>query len=206
MASAVENIFDDSDSDSGDDFVGFSREEAQQHLDRLNAMELEIDLEEEEDEEESDNDDEQPGESFINWNTDESEVSIPDFTEHVGPTKQMPRDATPLQFFMLFFTSAMIEMITGYTNHNAIELINQANTNRAILNWEEVTKEELMAFLGVVILMGTVKLPASQLYWLQDDRLHQQGATALVTFLNIFIATTLKIFLTKMTLNINFIV
>ena len=100
----------------------------------------------------------------------------------------------------------MIEMITGYTNHNAIELINQANTNRAILNWEEVTKEELMAFLGVVILMGTVKLPASQLYWLQDDRLHQQGATALVTFLNIFIATTLKIFLTKMTLNINFIV
>ena len=65
MASAVENIFDDSDSDSGDDFVGFSCEEAQQHLDRLNAMELEIDLEEEEDEEESDNDDEQPGESFI---------------------------------------------------------------------------------------------------------------------------------------------
>ena len=29
MASAVENIFDDSDSDSEDDFVGFSREEAQ---------------------------------------------------------------------------------------------------------------------------------------------------------------------------------
>ena len=73
MASAVENIFDDSDSDSGDDFVGFSREEAQQHLDRLNAMELEIDLEEEEDEEESDNDNEQPGEPFINWNTDKSD-------------------------------------------------------------------------------------------------------------------------------------
>ena len=176
MASAVENIFDDSYSDSGDDFVGFSREEAQQHLDRLNAMELEIDLEED-DKEESDNDNEQPGEPFINWNTDESKVSIPDFTEHVSPTKQMPRDATPLQFFMLFFTSAMIEMITGYTNHNAIELINQANTNRAILNWEEVTTEELMAFLGIVILMGIVKLPASQLYWSQDDRLHQRGVT-----------------------------
>ena len=58
MASAVENIFDDSYSDSGDDFVGFSREEAQQHLDRLNAMELEIDLEDD-DKEESDNDNEQ---------------------------------------------------------------------------------------------------------------------------------------------------
>ena len=41
-------------------------------MDRLNAMELGIDLEEDE-EEESDNGDEQPGEPFINWNTDESD-------------------------------------------------------------------------------------------------------------------------------------
>ena len=170
MGSAVENIFDDS--DSGDEFLGFSREEVELYVNRLNATDLEIDLEESE--EESDN---EQGEPFIDWNTDDSEVSVPDFTEHVGPTRQMLQDATPLQFFMLFFTNAMIKMIADYTNDNAIKLINEANTNRAFLSWEEVTTEELMAFLGVVIFMGIVKLPANQLYWSQDERLHQRGVT-----------------------------
>ena len=34
-----------------------------------------------------------------------------------------------------------------------------------------------MAFLGIVILMGIVKLPSTQLYWLRDERLHQRGVT-----------------------------
>ena len=54
---------------------------------------------------------------------------------------------------------------------------NEANTKRSFLSWEEVTTEELMAFLGVIIFMGIVKLPANQLYWLQDERLHQRGVT-----------------------------
>ena len=53
----------------------------------------------------------------------------------------------------------------------------QVKSARRHFGWEEVTTEELMVFLGVVILMGIVKLPVSQLYWLQDDRLHQQGVT-----------------------------
>ena len=68
--------------------------------------------------------------------------------------------------------------ITGYTNHNAMELINHANTNRALLNWEE----ELTAFWGIFVLMDIVKLPASQLYrpqQTQDDRLHKRGITGI---------------------------
>ena len=124
MATALD-IFGDSDSE--EEFIGFSREDvAIFDLMNQNGDDDEIDLAESDDSEsegdEPDGDQEGPA-AFINWNNDPSEVQVPGFTEHVGPTRQLPRDATPIQFFLLLFTTELIDLIVKYTNSNAVEMI-----------------------------------------------------------------------------------
>ena len=70
-------------------------------------------------------------------------------------------------------------MIVKYTNSNAVEIIlsDAAGNVEGTLAWTPTSSEEIMAFLGIVILMGIVKLPSTQLYWSRDERLHQRGVT-----------------------------
>ena len=180
MATALD-IFGDSDSE--EEFIGFSREDvAIFDLMNQNGDDDEIDLAESDDSEsegdEPDGDQEGPA-AFINWNNDPSEVQVPGFTEHVGPTRQLPCDATPIQFFLLLFTTELIDLIVKYTNSNAVEMIlsDAAGNVEGTLAWTPTSSEEIMAFLGIVILMGIVKLPSTQLYWSRDERLHQRGVT-----------------------------
>lgn len=35
-------------------------------------------------------------------------------------------------------------------------------------NWKPISKEEMMAFIGVTIAMGIVKLPEIEQYWRKD--------------------------------------
>ena len=180
MATALD-IFGDSDSE--EEFIGFSREDVAifDHMNQ-NGDDDEIDLAESDDSEsegdEPDGDQEGPA-AFINWNNDPSEVQVPGFTEHVGLTRQLPCDATPIQFFLLLFTTELIDLIVKYTNSNAVEMIlsDAAGIVEGTLAWTPTSSEEIMAFLGIVILMGIVKLPSTQLYWSQDKRLHQHGVT-----------------------------
>ena len=46
-------------------------------------------------------------------------------------------------------------------------------TNKEVLKndtspWRPITKEELLAFIGVIIAMGVVKLPSADDYWSTD--------------------------------------
>ena len=56
-------------------------------------------------------------------------------------------------------------------------LSDAAGNVEGTLAWTPTSSEEIMAFLGIVILMGIVKLPLTQLYWLRDKRLYQRGVT-----------------------------
>ena len=96
MATAPD-IFGDSDSE--EEFIGFSREEVAifDHMNQ-NGDDDEIDLADSESEgDEPDGDQEGPT-AFINWNSDPSKVQVPGFTEHVGPTRQLPRDESSFNF------------------------------------------------------------------------------------------------------------
>ena len=83
-------------------------------------------------------------------------MQVPGFTEHVGPTRQLPRDATPIQFFLLLFTTKLIDLVVKYTNSNAVEMIlsDAAGNVEGTLAWTPTSSEEIMAFLGIVILYG----------------------------------------------------
>lgn len=62
------------------------------------------------------------------------------------------------EIFFLFLTSTIMEIIVEETNRYATTFLG----NRP---WTPITIEELSAYLGFVILMGIVKLPAISDYW-----------------------------------------
>ena len=83
----------------------------------------------------------------------------------------MPRDATPNDYFKLFYTDEYIQHIVDETNRYAEQTINAARPlrRRSILNlWVEVTDEEMSKFFGIIFYMGLVALPSYKHYWRKD--------------------------------------
>ena len=93
-------------------------------------------------------------------------MRVIDFHHHVGPTVIIP--PTPLQIFHLFFTEALFEIVVNETNKYAAACMGQEKFQY----WEEVTVEEIKAYIGFMILMGITKLPAISDYWKLDEVLH----------------------------------
>ncbi|XP_066964241.1 piggyBac transposable element-derived protein 4-like [Macrobrachium rosenbergii] len=64
---------------------------------------------------------------------------------------------TPLQFFMLFFTRELFQMIADETNRYTEELISRKRPLQQYSiwkNWEKISVEEMMAFHGTIINMA----------------------------------------------------
>ncbi len=77
-----------------------------------------------------------------------------------SPSTKSKSAKTPLQFFQLFFDDCVLDHILKQTN---LYSSHQKNTN---LN---VTKNELIVFLGGLMMSGYVPLPNKRLYWDRDD-------------------------------------
>ena len=155
------------DEDDEEQFNGFTRAEAE-----------EIEREFEEDDSDFEDlladEDSAPGDVTLNniaWsNDDDSEVEVPAFREQVGPSVQLPRTAA-LDYLKLLFTADLITTIVNNTNNYATETILDSEDMRE--NWLPTNAEEIMAFLGVVIFMGIVKLLKVSMYFSADPRIHQ---------------------------------
>ena len=162
----LDMIFDDEDDE--EQFNGFTRAETE---------EIEREFEEDDSDFEDLLADEDSASGDINlndiaWsNDDDSEVEVPAFTEQVGLSVQLPRTATALDYFKLLFTADLITTIVNNTNNYATETILDSEDMRE--NWLHTNAEEMMAFLGVVVFMGIVKLPKVSMYFSADPRIYQ---------------------------------
>ena len=85
------------------------------------------------------------------------------FIEPVGPSTILP--PTILGIFKLFFTTALIGAIVEQTNLYARQMLGEAGDQ-----WEEVTAEDMLAFLGFFV-MGLYKVPSLHQYWSRKDLL-----------------------------------
>ena len=47
--------------------------------------------------------------------------------------------------------------------------------------WNPVTREEMEAFLGIIILKGIVKLPRLKMYWSNDRLVHQERISSVMS-------------------------
>ncbi|XP_049517028.1 piggyBac transposable element-derived protein 4-like [Dermacentor silvarum] len=87
---------------------------------------------------------------------------------HLGPALRSSARhfTTARDFFLLFFTAEVISNICKNTNKYAwmhiLELPSYAERDGS---WKEVTPDELVKFIGLLIYMGIVNVPRIHLYW-----------------------------------------
>ena len=75
-------------------------------------------------------------------------------------------------FFDLFMTEELIQLMIIETNRYADQEINRRRPLRRhsrYNKWKPVTAEEMKKFIGILFLMGIVKLPRIDLYWSRDS-------------------------------------
>ena len=104
------------------------------------------------------------------WSSRTAAVTVEPFNRSVGPTVAL--SACILVIFKLFLTPALIDLIVEQTNL----CVSQMSADQ-YAKWEEVTVEEICAYMGFMILMGINHLPALSDYWKLDPTYHY-GAIA----------------------------
>ena len=105
------------------------------------------------------------------WESSSKPATIFPFTPTPGIKVDMPRDATPYDFFRLFYTDAFIQLIVNETNIYANQGINASRPlrRRCMLNlWVPTTTDEMNKFFGIIFYMGLVALPSYKHYWKSD--------------------------------------
>jgi Transposase IS4 len=74
----------------------------------------------------------------------------------------------PFDYFTLFFTHDLLELITKHTNQYAAIQRIQREEIQAQREWIELVIEELYVFIGAIIYMGIHKEPRLSMYWNSD--------------------------------------
>lgn len=92
------------------------------------------------------------------------------YMKNAGPKLNLPADADPIQYFLLFFNDDIMNDIINETNRYAREKISKLQLSpRSIWHkWSDVNLIEMRAFLGLVINMGLISLPDIKDYWSGD--------------------------------------
>lgn len=90
------------------------------------------------------------------------------FTGNTGLKVPVPGQNTPLDWFNLLFDENLIlDRIVSHTNRYALDLFCSPATKLTsrITRWKDITVEELKIFIGLLLLMGIIKLNRLQDYW-----------------------------------------
>ena len=93
------------------------------------------------------------------------------FEESAGPVHQLPQDATPVDFFSLFWEPPFFQTLAEETNRYAT----QRQVQKPDRKWYPTTPEEIRAFIGINIIMGIDQKPAISHYWSTDPYLGNPG-------------------------------
>ena len=110
----------------------------------------------------------------INWSSTYQAPEPPPFNElHPGPTSRF-QDVQEKDYFEHLFNNEMWKIIVSETNRY-YEQQKASDPDHHKTEWHPVTKGEVQAFVGMLILMGIVRLPRFQMYWESDQLIHQES-------------------------------
>ncbi|KAL4103566.1 hypothetical protein QTP88_018927 [Uroleucon formosanum] len=89
------------------------------------------------------------------------------FIGNYGPLVILDEVSEPIDFFKLFLTDEIIQLMVIETNRNAQQLLSSQRISRRsrFSSWEPVTKDDIEHFLGLLLWMGLVKMPSLSDYW-----------------------------------------
>ena len=126
------------------------------------------------DDEASDGEDGDGGEIQSDERVDEGDVGaqqqsdseIPEYTCRPGCT-QLPADGSPLNYFQMLVTDAMLDIIVSQTNLYATQYTHTLAPCSRVHQWsrQEFDRDELKKFVSLVLIMGLVNLPTIEDHW-----------------------------------------
>lgn len=102
-----------------------------------------------------------PGWKICKENFSNPNLKVP-FHDVPGPQRAASGLHSPLEYLKLFFTMEIFQMIVDQTN---LYYQQSQATKKSKLPWTDVSMEEIMTFLGIVIAMGISNLPEIYDYW-----------------------------------------
>jgi hypothetical protein len=107
------------------------------------------------------------------WSTEDGDgPMIAPFTGDSKLNVDLPAQATPLDFFNLFFEPDMWDMMVQQTNNYAEEKIRNLTPNlkphSRIKKWEPVTVPQMKMFVAISLSFGLTRKPDLDLYWSTD--------------------------------------
>ncbi|XP_014361145.2 piggyBac transposable element-derived protein 4 [Papilio machaon] len=99
------------------------------------------------------------------WSSNPTSMKIINFTKKQELLVPPPTD--PYEAFRLLIDDELLDLIVRETNANALRVGSAENVKRKsrIKNWKELTKEELLTFLGLLLHTGTIRLNRISDYW-----------------------------------------
>ncbi|CAG4980487.1 unnamed protein product [Parnassius apollo] len=99
------------------------------------------------------------------WSSDPSSMKNIEFTKDQELLVPPPTD--PYEAFRLLIDDELLDLIVRETNANAIRVGNAQNVkqNSRIKSWKDLTKEELLTFLGLLLNTETIRLNRLSDYW-----------------------------------------
>jgi hypothetical protein len=83
------------------------------------------------------------------------------FIGNSGPLVILDECSGPIDFFKLFLTDEIIQLMVIETNRNAQQMLSSQKISRGsrFSSWKPITKVEIEHFLGLLLWMGLVKMP-----------------------------------------------
>ena len=108
-----------------------------------------------------------PENEVSKWTNEPNVVPKIKFTGTPGLKIQM-NSMQPIDFFKLFLTDDLINLMVTETNRYADQEINKhlpLRRSSRLNPWKSVDHQEMCQFLGILLHMGCVKLPTFEHYW-----------------------------------------
>lgn len=104
----------------------------------------------------------------VDWKASADGNSLKNF---VAPPQEncmfLQHDKSPSDYYNLFLTDEILQLIVEETNRNAIQTMAGVRMSKEcrLKRWKDTHKEEIKKFLGLVLAMGIDKKPKISDYW-----------------------------------------
>ena len=171
-AEEYHDIFGTSDEEDADiDFEGSD----------IEVQQIDSDEELEDEAEESNNEDNAADaiDEQTAWSNELSDFVISQFNNQCGIKVDVPPESKSDFFFNLIFSDELIDLIVRETNRYARQKL--AGNNTRLAKWNDATRQEVKAYLGICIVMGINNLPRLAMYWSSDPLIGNTGIQNIMT-------------------------
>ncbi|GFR29996.1 piggyBac transposable element-derived protein 4 [Trichonephila clavata] len=156
----IENLMKDLDEENFDDSDSEYEDEFENSIFENNEVDLDV----------SANFDEKVG-SLFSWKEVEGSeaINVLPFSGKVGLKVDASNFKTENDFFKLMFTDEILSILVEETNRYAFDVLNlhgeTSDKRNHASSWKPTNKNEILKFLGLILLMGHIEKDSIQDYW-----------------------------------------